>query len=482
MEEKKTRPLRMTASSLNGRDFSNMDLEGADFSFSSLQGANFDGANLKSATLRFASLDRTTFRNTDLRNADLSFSSMAGADMGGARVEGANFSFTSQGKAISWQDFSLIGMIQNQGWIGTVVATVLGAIILYGINAIVYFTAEIYYTHEPVRARLYQYLIGQNIVAGLFTVFLTLGLTAWLDHLLRSFPVKHLLLSVSVVLLNICLSLAMYYFFGDIVQDYVLKYPNERAQSAPWCWYMIGPLAIANVFYYLSREGKQISRKISDQEFQLLNLEKSKTRAELDALQARINPHFLYNALNSIASLVHEDPDKAEEMTLLLSKLFRYTTGRKTNDYFNTIQHELEMVETYLQVEKVRFGDRLRFTVEVADESLKELQVPKFILQPIVENAIKHGIAKVADQGNIVVRIYEEARALHLCVHDNGPLFPENMGAGYGMRSIQDKLKLLYGEHAALELHNIPSKSVNICIQKHAIERQQQSSQHAVPS
>ncbi len=157
-------------------------------------------------------------------------------------------------------------------------------------------------------------------------------------------------------------------------------------------------------------------------------------------------------------------------MTLLLSKLFRYTTGRKNNDYFDSIENELEMVHTYLQVEKVRFGDRLQFDVEVSDPELNSLQVPKFILQPIVENAIKHGIAKLADQGRIIVKIYEKEGWLHLCVHDNGPLFPDTMGAGYGIRSIQDKLKLLYSGDAEIELQNTPIKSVDISIRKSAIE------------
>lgn len=482
MDEKGTKRLRMTASSLDGRDFSNMDLENADFSFSSLKDINFDGANLRNAKLRFSALDRTTFRNADLRNADLSFSSLTDVDLTGASVEGANFSFTSQEKSFSWKDFSLIGIIQNQGWLGTLVAVILGATILYGINAISYFTAEIYFTNEPVRIKLYQYLVAQNVIAGVFTILLTQGITLWLDVFIKRAYVKHILLSLIVLIMNNLLSIAVYFFFGvSLVSDYRALYPNESAQSAPWYWYMWGPIIVANVFYYLSREGKQISRKISDQEYQLLNLEKLKTRAELNALQARINPHFLYNSLNSIASLVHEDPDKAEEMTLLLSKLFRYTTGRKTNDYFDTIENELEMVATYLQVEKVRFGDRLKFTVDVTDPALRELQVPKFILQPIVENAIKHGISKMAEQGEIVVMIYEQDDWLHLCVHDNGPSFADTMGAGYGIRSIQDKLKLLYGDEARLELHNEPRKSVNILIQKSAIVQSQQFS-HAVPS
>ncbi|MCF2490128.1 histidine kinase [Dyadobacter sp. CY347] len=482
MNDKGTKRLRMTASSLDGRDFSNMDLENADFSFSSLKDINFDGANLRNAKLRFSALDRTTFRNSDLRNADLSFSSLTDVDLTGARVEGANFSFTSQEKSFNWRDFNLIGIIQNQGWIGTIVAVILGATVLYGINAISYFTAEIYFTNEPVRIKLYQYLISQNIIAGVFTILLTQGITIWLDVFITRTILKHIILSVIVLVMNNLLSIAVYFLFGvTLVDNYRNLYPNEAAQDAPWYWYMWGPIIVANIFYFLSRESKQISRKISDQEFQLLNLEKLKTRAELDALQARINPHFLYNSLNSIASLVHEDPDKAEEMTLLLSKLFRYTTGRKTNDYFDTIENELEMVATYLQVEKVRFGDRLRFTVEVTDPALKELHVPKFILQPIVENAIKHGVSKMAEQGAIVVRIYEEDDWLHLCVHDNGPPFSETMGAGYGMRSIQDKLKLLYGDAARLELHNKPRKSVNISIRKSAIIKNQHQGHDAIP-
>ncbi|MCE6988383.1 histidine kinase [Dyadobacter sp. CY323] len=472
----------MKASSLDGRDFSNMDLEDSDFSFSSLKDMNFDGANLRNAKLRFSSLDRTSFRNADLTNADLSFSSLSDVDLTGAKVEGANFSFTSQERSFSWQDFSLIGMIQTQGWLGTFVAVILGAVILYGINAIMYFTAEISFTEEPIRIKLYQYLILNNVLGGVCTILLTQGLTTWLDVFMKRLAWKHIILSIVIFLMNNALGVAIYFLFGtSIVSDYQNRYPGETAQSAPWYWYMWGPVIIANVFYYLSREGRQISRKISDQEYQLLNLEKLKTRAELDALQARINPHFLYNSLNSIASLVHEDPEKAEEMTLLLSKLFRYTTSRKTGDYFDTIDNELEMVETYLQVEKVRFGDRLKFTVEVTDSELRDLQVPKFILQPIVENAIKHGISRMAEQGNIVVKIYEDGGWLHLCVHDNGPAFPEAMGAGYGIRSIQDKMKLLYGDEARLELHNQPNKSVNIAIQRSAITQQQQS-KYAVPS
>jgi two-component system LytT family sensor kinase len=473
MQGDKGKPLRMTASTLDGRDFSNMDLENADFSFSSLTALNFDGANLRNAKLRFSVLDRTTFRNADLTNADLSFSSMVDVDMTGAKVDGANFSFTSQDKSFNWQDFSLIGLLQNQGWVGTLVAMFLGAVILYGINAIVFFTAEIYYTDNPARVQMYQYLIFQNVTIGVCTILITQRMVSWLDYGIKTEAIKYLILSVAILILDSLIGTATFLLIGtEIVAEYKAAYPNEPSQNAPWYWYAWGPVVVANLFFFFTKQSRRISRKISEQEYQLLNLEKLETRAELDALQARINPHFLYNSLNSIASLVHEDPDKAEEMTLLLSKLFRYTTGRKNDDYFDTIENELEMVETYLSVEKVRFGDRLQFTTEVTDASLKSLLVPKFILQPLVENAVKHGIARMAEQGNILVRIFEKDGKLVLCVHDNGPLFPESMGAGYGIRSIQDKLKLLYGEDASIELHNEPLKTVNISILLTSIKEQ----------
>lgn len=372
-----------------------------------------------------------------------------------------------------WRNFSLTGMMQNQGWTGTIVAIILGAVILYGINAIIYLTVEIFYTSDQVRAKLYQYFGLQNLITGVVVVLVTQVITRWLDLIPKVF-LRYVVLNILVFVCTRVVGIGVYFLFGvQIVRNYLNKFPGEQAQYTPWYWYAAGPVIIANIFYYLSIQGKQISRKISDQEYRLLSLEKLKTRAELDALQARVNPHFLYNALNSIASLIHDNPEKAEEMTLLLSKLFRYTTSRNTTDYYDTIENELEMVQTYLEVEKVRFENRLKFKVEVSEPHLKTLRVPKFILQPIVENAIKHGISKRAERGAILVKIEEKDGWLLLSVCDNGPLFLEELGSGYGIRSIQDKLKLLYGDDAKLELRNEPKKAVVIGIKIHTIIKNQ---------
>jgi two-component system LytT family sensor kinase len=313
-------------------------------------------------------------------------------------------------------------------------------------------------------ATLYRFIIIQNIVDGAFVFLLTWAMVTWLTHHIKTIWKRHVIISVSIVIIFMGLNTLLYYWLGKESLDALAKRPKIMDESAPWYLYLAGDILIANIFLYVLQQGRQLTRKLSDQEFQLLNLEKLKTRAELDALQAKINPHFLYNALNSIASLVHENPDQAEEMTLLLSKLFRYSTGRD-GALFGTMADELEVVRTYLQVEQVRFGNRLTFSVDVENPALADLKVPQFLLQPIVENAIKHGIAKRAEAGRIDIRIYEKKDELTICVHDNGPAFPDDMSGGYGLRSIQDKLKLLYGDDARVELQNWPIKQVLLSIE-----------------
>lgn len=234
------------------------------------------------------------------------------------------------------------------------------------------------------------------------------------------------------------------------------------------------PTAVGNILYaFLRREQKQI-RKITEQEYQLLLLNELKTKAELEALQAKINPHFLYNALNSIAGLIHSNPDKAEIMVLLLSKFFRYSTHVK-NEYLNSVERELEMVETYLEVEKVRFGERLRYEIELEDRRILQLLIPTFLLQPLVENAIKHGVSKQAEQGWIKIEMKMKEPFLQITVEDNGLPFPEDFQAGYGLQSTQEKLRLLGGEGAGLQISKLPKKQVVLTLRPVTSEKEKQT-------
>lgn len=333
-------------------------------------------------------------------------------------------------------------------------------LLTYGLSSITYFTLEII-SPKSIFSAIYKGVIYSNIANGLGSLFAVYTFIALLDSRIPRNWVKYLIIIALTVFFTAILQVLVGEFYWSKID--LSAFEKDLNNNSNLYFYL--PLIVSCAYFYYWQHTRQITRKISEQEYQLLNLEKLKTTAELGALQARINPHFLYNSLNSIASLVHSDPDKAEEMTILLSKLFRYTTDRN-NEHFSSIADELEIVKTYLSIEQVRFGDRLKFTTELG-KGLEDFQIPRLLLQPIVENAIKHGISKISGDGKIEVKIYQKDENVILSVHDSGVPFPEEMASGYGLRSIQDKLKLIYGNDATLEIQNDAQyKAVIITIYK----------------
>jgi len=211
--------------------------------------------------------------------------------------------------------------------------------------------------------------------------------------------------------------------------------------------------------YFFQKRG--LNAKIQERDLDLLRLSQMKTQAELAALQSKINPHFLYNSLNAIASLIHENPDKAESMTLKLSKLFRYSINQNQEDLV-TVKEEIEIVNTYLDIEKVRFEERIEFKVEVDDELLSA-KIPRFLIQPLVENALKHGLKDVTDFAALTIKV-KKTHQVEIIIADNGIPFPDELEVGYGLQSTYDKLGLLYGNQYEVQLINHPVKQVKIQI------------------
>lgn len=201
---------------------------------------------------------------------------------------------------------------------------------------------------------------------------------------------------------------------------------------------------------------------VRKKDVELSQLKTLKAQAEMGYLQARINPHFLYNALNSIAGLARSNPEKTEQMALSLSDLFRYHTNR-TSDLFSTVEEELAMVRTYLDIEQIRFGERLQYSI-TSDPSVNLEKIPRHILQPLVENAVKHGISRIEGQGRITVATQNTAGHIILEVNDNGPGFPEGLMSGYGLQSIHDMLQLMYGDKASILWENQPLKRIRVNI------------------
>ncbi len=205
-------------------------------------------------------------------------------------------------------------------------------------------------------------------------------------------------------------------------------------------------------------------RKLNEKELEVARLTVLKTKAELDALHSKVNPHFLYNALNSIADLAVTDGRKARKMTIALADLFRYSINYSQNNY-STVKDELEMTEVYLQIEKIRFEDQLNYRVELADNPRHYL-IPRFLLQPLAENAVKHGLKVTGEMTEIVIQVAEMENGIRIVVADNGPAFPDELVPGYGVKSVFDKMDLLFPGQYEIRFSNTPCKRVEIDIYK----------------
>lgn len=224
---------------------------------------------------------------------------------------------------------------------------------------------------------------------------------------------------------------------------------------------------VGMILYIYDLQRDNYNLKLKDQDLQLSKLNELKTQADLKTLQARINPHFLYNSLNSIASLIHEEPDKAEDMTIKLSRLFRYSINTQEANWA-TVKEELEIVRTYLEIERVRFGNRIAFDAH-ADESIINSMIPRFLLQPLIENSLKHGLKDKNADGKLAVSIHDKNNYIEICVQDNGTPFPSEMTAGYGLQSTYDKLNLLCKGAYKVRIINDDEKKIVIELPKQNI-------------
>lgn len=177
-------------------------------------------------------------------------------------------------------------------------------------------------------------------------------------------------------------------------------------------------------------------------------------QARMDALQSQINPHFLFNTLNSISSLVRVDPDAARRLIVRLGNILRSLLRK--HDAFSALREEIDFMEDYLDIEVVRFGrDKLRILKDLDEETL-ELVVPSMMLQPLIENAVKHGLAPKVDGGSITVRSRMIGAILQIEVEDDGVGMEGSSAtsgaAGIGLSNVRERLSVLYGEQASMTI------------------------------
>ncbi len=247
---------------------------------------------------------------------------------------------------------------------------------------------------------------------------------------------NHLL--VAIVVIAIWLAVG-YFSLASLYGDHQ-NYMIFLSSSLPWravtglFYYLLFVM-----FYYLILYYDDLQEKLA-MESKLQNLV---TQAELEALKSQINPHFLFNSLNSISSLTITSPAKAQEMVIKLSDFLRYSLSHDRNEK-TSLKEEFKNLKRYLDIEKVRFGKRLNFVYDIP-ENCNQTQIPNMILQPLIENAIKHGVYKSFDEVRVEIRCMEENDYIVIEIsNDYDPDTRKPKGEGIGLKNIRKRLQLIY--------------------------------------
>lgn len=288
-------------------------------------------------------------------------------------------------------------------------------------------------------------LMVSMVDAAVFNFILAIiGFGLW--YILR-FNIKEQLSSFDLVInhfivgiVTIAFWMGSGYYLMLMLESADKEYLDFLKLSLPWraiigtFFYLIFVLIYYMILYY---EDLQQKLKVESELNSLVR------EAELNALKSQINPHFLFNSLNSISSLTMTDPEKAQEMVIKLSDFMRYSLSHDRNET-TSLRRELENTERYLDIEKVRFGKRLKYVCNIPEGCLN-LQIPNMILQPLLENAIKHGVHNSTEEVLIELdcQISDEFAELHI-TNDFDPEATRPKGEGIGLKNIRNRLQLLY--------------------------------------
>ena len=299
------------------------------------------------------------------------------------------------------------------------------------------------------------------------TIFLSFlpwfAATPWVLQLSRRYPPTRLWpMSTWLIHLCACLAIGVVYSawtagFQRVLNPYAYTDPKTFFQLWRSLFYN-GILSHVILYALILMVGQMLDsrERIARQQTETARLNEALSRAQLDSLRRQIEPHFLFNTLNAIVGLVREQRnDAAVTMIAGLSDCLRRVLEGSERQQV-TLGEEMEFLEKYLEIQKVRFGERLDVRVEVPPE-LYGAQVPSLILQPMVENAIKHGIAQRARGGCVWIGAVRSGGVLTLRVYNDGPTLPvdwETTRTGIGIPNVRNRLQSLYGEACELQMKN----------------------------
>lgn len=235
----------------------------------------------------------------------------------------------------------------------------------------------------------------------------------------------------------------------------VFDHPSQSAkQHVIYIFAMAFLFFLWIVMYTIYKTTSQIKNNKMDR----MEIENTLKDSQLNALKGQINPHFMFNSLNNIRGLILENPEKSREMITRLSEMLRYSLTKNEVTKI-ALEEEIEMVENFIEISKIQLEERLNFTSDIEKSTLK-LQIPPMIIQMLVENAVKHGIAKLKDGGQITLETKLENNNLIILVSNTGMLTIEKDSTQLGIKNIEKRLQLIYGENALFKLQEIENEVV----------------------
>lgn len=233
--------------------------------------------------------------------------------------------------------------------------------------------------------------------------------------------------------------------------------------SIPWRSLSFGLFfgGLFSYLFFLRGKAAHIEAEIQQEKAKNLSIEKQMAEAHLKTLQAQIEPHFLFNTLANVQSLIDLDPPRAHRMLDSFIRYLRATLAR-TRDEASTLGAECELLEAYLSILAIRMGERLRYSINVA-EPLRGQPLPPMLMQPLVENAIKHGLEPKVEGGTLRVEADVDGLTLRLTVSDDG--FGFQGGSGVGLSNVRERLNVLYGAAARLLIEDSLSSGTRVTIE-----------------
>jgi len=286
----------------------------------------------------------------------------------------------------------------------------------------------------------------------IFVLYPIMGSSIWFiiqyNHLDENDWVKNILFHfVSATIMNL-IWLYLSYILVKTVEQSHAEFMRRSLPSKVLTGYLL--YAGYVVFFYAVNYYNSLRDKIKkESEMKMLIRD-----AELSALKSQINPHFLFNSLNSISSLTVSRPEKAQEMVINLSAFMRYSLQHSREETVN-LKEELEHIKLYLGIEKIRFGKKLNPVFEVDQECLKG-RIPNMILQPLLENAIKYGVYEATEPVNILIRCKTEANYFRITIENEYDAQAiKNKGEGIGLKNIRQRLELIYGNPNLLRVTDL---------------------------